>query len=129
MTDRDELAAFDRGLIVEVAAEYDLDEDRLAELVSTHQSNVRELPGVDDIVYEWRNHFHLDPMLARTDGAYYLALPDHVWDEFADALDVDDAERTALVAVHDRQARRDAGTAGFDPTRLDGDTAVVLTRE
>jgi len=128
MTDSDELDAFTEEVIAAVAADHGVDLDRLTELVRRHQSNVRDLPGVDDIVYEWRNQFHLDPMLARTDDAYYLALPAHVWDEFADDLDVVDDERAALVAVHDQQARADAETAGFDASRLDGDAAVVLTR-
>jgi len=128
MSDRDELAAFDAAVVEAVADEHGVDADRLAELLRTHQSNVRGLPGVEDLVYEWRNHFHLDPMLARTDAAYYLALPKHVWDEFGDDLAVDDDERAALIAVHDRQARSDADIAGFEAARLDGDAAVVLTR-
>jgi hypothetical protein len=128
MTDRDELAVFDNGIVDEVAADHDVSADRLAELARTHQSNVRDLPGVDNLVYEWRNHFHLDPLLARTDEAYYLALPAHVWDEFADDVAADGDERAALVALHDRQARADAAEAGFDAARLDGDDAVVLVR-
>jgi hypothetical protein len=128
MSDRDELDAFDDDLLASVAEQRDIDLDRLTALVRTHQSNVRELPGVDDIVYEWRNQFHLDPLLARTGAAYYLALPGHVWDEFADSLDVTDAERDALVALHDRQTRQDATEVGADVGRLDGDEAVVLVR-
>jgi hypothetical protein len=128
MADRDELAVFDDAVVDAAAADHDLSPDRLAEVVRAHQDNVRELPGVDDIVYEWRNYFHLDPMLARTEEAYYLALPDHVWDEFAEDLALDDDERVGLLAVHDRQARRDAESAGFDAGRLDGDAAVVLVR-
>jgi len=128
MIDSDELSAFADDVIAAVAADHGVDRDRLTDLVRSHQSNVRDLPGVDDLVYEWRNQFHLDPMLARTDDAYYLALPAHVWDEFGDDLGVDDDERAALIAVHDRQARTDAKTAGFDASRLDGDAAVVLTR-
>ena len=128
MADRDELAVFDGSIIADAAADHDLAVADLTALVRQHQSNVRDLPGVDDIVYEWRNYFHLDPMLARTEAAYYLAVPDHVWDEFADDLSLDEAERTALLAVHDRQARQDADSAGFDAGRLDGDAAVVLCR-
>ncbi|PSP31781.1 hypothetical protein BRC64_08845 [Halobacteriales archaeon QH_10_67_22] len=128
MSERDELAVFDEAVVADVAADHGLDSDRLADLARTHQSNVRDLPGVDDIVYEWRNYFHMDPLLARTETAYYLALPDHVWDEFAEDIDLDGDRRAALVALHDRQARNDADTAGLDTGRLDGDRAVVLTR-
>jgi len=128
MADRDELDAFDADLVAAVAEEHDVDRDRLTTLARTHQSNVRDLPGVDDIVYEWRNQFHLDPLLARTTATYYLALPAHVWDEFAESLGATDAERAALVALHDRQTRQDAEEVGADVGRLDGDEAVVLTR-
>jgi len=128
MSDRDELDAFDADLLAAVAEERDVDVERLRTLARTHQSNVRDLPGVDDIVYEWRNQFHLDPLLVRTTATYYLALPAHVWDEFAESLGATDVERDALVALHERQARQDADTVGLDVGRLDGDEAVVLTR-
>ncbi|MEF8850812.1 MAG: hypothetical protein V5A44_01190 [Haloarculaceae archaeon] len=129
MSPRDELAAFDADLFADVAAEHGFDADRLRELARTHQSSVRELPGVEDIVYEWRSQFHWDPLLARTTGAYYLALPDHVWDEFAEDIGATDEERAALVALHDRQIRRDAPDVGADTGRLDGSEPLVLTRE
>jgi hypothetical protein len=125
---REELAAFETAVIEATAADHGVPAERLAALVEVHQSNVRDLPGVDDIVYEWRNYFHRDPLLARAEDAYYLALPDHVWDEFADDLGLGETERAAVVAVHDRQARADAADAGFDTDRLDTDAAVVLTR-
>jgi hypothetical protein len=128
MTDRDELDAFDPDLLAAVAEDHGVGVDRLTTLARTHQSNVRDLPGVEDIVYEWRSQFHWDPLLARTTGAYYLALPDHVWDEFADSLGVTDAERDALVALHDRQTRQDAEAVGADAGRLDSYDAVLLTR-
>jgi len=128
MPDRDELDAFDADCIAAVAEDHDLDVDRLTTLVRTHQANVRDLPGVEDIVYEWRSQFHWDPLLARTTETYYLALPDHVWDEFADSMDATDAECDALAAVHDRQTRHDADGVGADVDRLDGYEAIVLTR-
>lgn len=128
MSGRNELAAFDDELVAETATDHDLAESKLADLARTHQARVRDLPGVDDIVYEWRNHFHLDPLLARTEDAYYLALPTHVWTEFGDDLGSDDAERAALLDLHDRQARRVASTVGINTVRLDEDHAVVLTR-
>jgi len=121
---RPPLAAFDDETFDRVAAETGVSADRLRTLARRHQEGVRELPGVDDIVYEWRNHFHMDPLLTRTDAVYVLALPSHVWDEFADRLELSAAELDALRAVHDRQARALADATD----RLDGDAGLVLTR-
>jgi hypothetical protein len=129
MSARDELDPFDADLFAIVGDEHGVDADRLRELTRTHQSNVRDLPGVEDIVYEWRSQFHWDPLLAQTAGAYYLALPDHVWDEFAESLDASDTEREALVALHERQIRRDAPEVGIDTGRLDGSDGLLLVRE
>jgi hypothetical protein len=128
MTERDALGVFDAGLVTDVAGDHDIDSDRLSTLARTHQSNVRDLPGVDDIVYEWRTQFHQDPLLARTNAAYYLALPDHVWDEFAEDIGASEAERAALVDLHGRQTRIDADEVGADTARLETSEPVVLTR-
>ncbi|PSP52192.1 hypothetical protein BRC60_00760 [Halobacteriales archaeon QH_1_68_42] len=114
--------------MTDVAGDHDIDSDRLSTLARTHQSNVRNLPGVDDIVYEWRTQFHQDPLLARTSAAYYLALPDHVWDEFAEDIGASEAERAALVDLHGRQTRIDADEVGADTARLETSEPVVLTR-
>jgi hypothetical protein len=121
---RDPLAAFDDEAIDAVAASADVDEERLRTLARDHQEGVRDLPGVDDIVYEWRNQFHLDPLLHRESDVYVLALRGHVWDEFGERLGLEDTELDALRALHDRQARRLVEDAG----RLADDEAVVLTR-
>jgi hypothetical protein len=128
MTEREELAVFDDEVIAAVADDHGLDPDRLRSVAFTHQANVRALPGVEDIVYEWRNYFHQDPLVSRTEAAYYLALPEHVWEEFTDDLELDDRESQALLALHDRQARESADEVGLDTARLDSDAAVVLTR-
>ena len=128
MTERDALGVFDAGLVTDVAGDHDIDSDRLSTLARTHQSNVRNLPGVDDIVYEWRTQFHQDPLLARTSAAYYLALPDHVWDEFVEDIGASEAERAALVDLHGRQTRIDADEVGADTARLETSEPVVLTR-
>lgn len=125
---REELAAFDRSVIDAVADEHGVSPARLTELVCTHQRNVRDLPGVEDIVYEWRSYFHRDPLVGRTKAAYYLALPDHVWDEFTEDIGVTGPERSALLAVHDRAAREAEDEAGVEATRLDTDAALVLSR-
>jgi hypothetical protein len=125
MTDsRPPLAAFDDGILESVADGTGLTAGQLRELARRHQDGVRDLPGVDNIVYEWRNHFHMDPLVGRTDAVYVLALRDHVWEEFADRMDISAEERAALEEVHDRQARE--LVAATD--RLDSDPALVLTR-
>jgi hypothetical protein len=125
MTDtRPPLAGFDDGVFDEVAGETDVPATRLRELAARHQEAVRDLPGVDDIVYEWRNHFHRDPLVARTAAAYVLAVESHVWDEFDDGLDASGTELGALKTVHDRQARALAP----DGDRFESADAIVLTR-
>jgi hypothetical protein len=121
---RPPLAAFDDDSFETVADETTLDAGALRDVTERHQESVRELPGVDDIVYEWRNHFHMDPLVYRTDRVYVLALPAHVWDEFGDRLDLGDDDLAALKSVHDRQARRMVP----DGDRFEADEAVVLGR-
>jgi hypothetical protein len=125
MTDaRDPLDAFADAAIDTVAASTGIEADRLREIAREHQEGVRDLPGVDDIVYEWRNQFHLDPLLHRESDVYVLALQDHVWTEFGDRMDLGAGELDALRTLHDEQARR--LVSGSD--RLTDDEAVVLTR-
>jgi hypothetical protein len=124
-------------------------EPRLRRLVADHQQSVRALPGVEDIVYEWRRAFAANPVVLRTDAAYLLVVEPWVWDEFVAALSLTADEATAVRAVHDRQFRRsvdaerariDAGESGTDgpaarlETGDDGDLRLgdrdplVLTR-
>lgn len=117
------LRPFDDDLIDEVATEVGLTPPALRELVDRHQAAVRDTPGVDDLVYEWRRFYPYDPVIARTDTAYIVAPDETVWDEFATALDLPPTEREALMTVHARQARRRAA-----PDRLDGTAPMVLTR-
>ena len=131
MTDpdaRDPLSAFDPDLVSSVAGETGGDPDALRSLLRRHQESVRELPGVDDLVYEWRRTFD-DAVVVRTAAAFCCAVRPVVWSEFAAALGVTDDDRERLAAVHDRQARRTAGEAGADPSAFDDRAAVVLTRE
>lgn len=121
---RDPMATFDEDTLRSVASETGLSENRLRDLARRHQERVRDLPGVDDIVYEWRNQFHQDPLVHRSEAAYVLALRDHVWIEFGDNLGVSEEELRALQSLHDAQAR--ALVSGND--RLDADDALVLTR-
>jgi hypothetical protein len=123
----DPLAAFDPDLVSSVAAETGTDPDALWSLLRRHQESVRELPGVADLVYEWRRVFD-DALVVRTDRVFCCAVHPVVWSEFADALGVGDEEREALELVHDRQARRIARPGDTHDSPFDGRAAVVLVR-
>lgn len=124
MPTRPDDAVFDESLVEAAAAANDVDPSELAALIYRHQTSVAALPGVEELVYEWRKHFD-DPLLARTERAYYLAVPDTVWDEFAAHLDVRDAARDALVDVHRRTAASHLDVAPDPPA---GDAYVVFDR-
>lgn len=119
---RDPLDAFEDTVIETVARERGLELSVLRELVRRQQQTVRNLPGVDDIVYEWRKAFATDPLVERRGDSYFLAVPNHVWPEFATALSVSTDELNALRAVHDRQFRAVLGDEAGD------NDALILTR-
>ena len=121
---RDPLASFDDGVFAAVARTHDVPDAALRDLVRRHQELVRRLPGVDDIVYEWRTAFPDDPVIERRPDVYYLSVAGTVWPEYAASLGLDDRETAALRAVHRRQL--DA-SVGDRPTGDRG--AMVLTRE
>ncbi|MFC4360023.1 hypothetical protein ACFO0N_18905 [Halobium salinum] len=120
--DRDPLAVFDDALVAAVAQERSLDPTALRTLVRRHQEAVRSLPGVDGLVYEWRKAFANDPLLERRPEAYFLALPGHVWIEFASTIEADGDELAAVRDVHERFLRRELGDV------LDDREAMVLVR-
>ena len=120
---RDPLAAFDDDVLEAVAGEHDLSVESLRDLLVRHQELVRELPGVEDIVYEWRRTLPRNPLVERREAAYYLVVDDTVWTEYRDALDAESGDFEALRAVHDRQLRRVATPPDDDRA------AIVLTRE
>lgn len=126
---RDPLAAFDDAVLGRVARESGVEEARLSRVVADHQRGVRSLPGVDDIVYEWRRTLPYEPLAKRRDEAYFLAVEPSVWAEFLAALGVTDEEGDALRAVHREQF---AASLGADTAPdADGDASVVplvLTR-
>lgn len=143
MTDRPPLTAFDDDVVETVAAETGMAPGRLREALRRHQEHARSLPGVDDLVYEWRRFLPYDPLVRREPETYVLALERSVWVEFGEQLSFDDATLDAVVAVHARQARRalsaDArgpgaeatagtGTSGTPGDAFDGAEAMVLTR-
>ncbi len=119
---RDELAVFGDDLVESVGAE--VGAERLAALAREHQAGVRDRPGVDNIVYEWRRQLPGDPLVLRTTAVYVLALPEGVWAEFLDELGADDREAEALRRLHDRQADRLVDSADG----LDEHATLVLAR-
>jgi hypothetical protein len=120
---RDPLAAFDDGVAGAVAAEFGLPPATLRALVRRHQETVRRLPGVEDVVYEWRRSLPVSPLVERRSGAYLLAVPGHVWPEFREEMALSDVEYDALRAVHARQFVRSGHEATGDREPM------VLTRE
>lgn len=97
----DETRLFEVEDVRRAAEEYDVDPAVLTDLVVRHQRAVEDLPGIENIVYEWRKQYE-DPLVTRTETAYYLRLPRTVWDEFGDALGVDQPTLEALIDVHRR---------------------------
>lgn len=132
----DPLAAFDEDVIGAVAAETGVEDVRLRDLLRRHQELVRDLPGVDDLVYEWRKGFPVDPLVERRTDAYYLRLDRPVWPEFAEALGMDERELRAVRTAHARQLAAAVDTPETDDLDGDargdgidgGDDFVVLTR-
>ncbi len=84
-----------------VADDAGVDEDELRAALVDHQESVESLPGVENIVYEWRKEY-AGPLLKRTEDAYYLLVPERVWSEFADHLDISEPEKAAVIDVHRR---------------------------
>jgi hypothetical protein len=126
---RDPLVPFDADIVDAVAERTDTDPAHLRDLLRRHQQSARDLPGVDNLVYEWRKYLPYDPVVARTDEAFHCVVLPEVWADFADTLDIDDANFERLLAVHDRQARRAAEARGESTESFDGATAMLLTRE
>ena len=107
-----------------VAEDHGVPAADLRALLERHQSTVRENPGADSLVYEWRKYHPGDPLVARTESWYVCAVRDAVWAEFAAALDADLA---AVRAVHDRQARTLVSAADDDP--FEAGSAMLLARD
>ena len=114
-----------------LAAFPDLTDEADRELVARHQRAVRDLEGVgvDGLVYEYRTQFHRDPLVTQDGTAYYLAVRNHVWDEFADRIDLSDDELARLKALHADQL---AASVGGDSTERTGGAngePMILTKE
>jgi hypothetical protein len=123
---RDPLAPFDEAVIESVAADHDLESERLRALLGRHQEQMRELPGVENLVYEWRKLLPRDPLVERREAVYLLVVEPNVWPQFADALGVGTNALAAVKAVHERQL---SVVVGDDAPSADDREAMVVTRE
>lgn len=120
----DDASLFDRSHIDATARDHDVDVSALSAVAADHQANVESLPGVENLVYEWRKQYQ-SPLIARTRRAYYLAVPKWVWDEFGDALGTRSALLDALAELHRRTV---VERTGADATPPKTQTYVVLDR-
>lgn len=129
---RDPLAAFDDDVVTAVASEADIEAADLRELLRRHQAQMRDLPGAENLVYEWRKAFPWDVLVERREEVYLLTVAAAVWPEFGDALGFSDAELDAVKRVHADQlaAIVDADrTAADDGRATDDDDAALCDRE
>jgi len=126
MTDETLLSPFDEKLIAQVARANDIEVERLETAVADHQRTMRETPGVEDLVYEWRKQYD-DPVLLREPDVFIVAVPPTVWEEFADYLEFEDELLAAVTAVHQEQTIR---TDSVELADLSGrETTLVAARE
>lgn len=128
---RDPLAAFDDNVVTAVASEADIEAADLRELLRRHQAQMRDLPGAENLVYEWRKAFPWDVLVERREEAYLLTVATAVWPEFGDALGFSDAELDAVKRVHADQlaATVDADRTAADDGRATDDDAALRDRE
>lgn len=111
MADAELLAPFDLAVIRTTAQRNDVEEGVLRDALAAHQRAMRENPGVEDLVYEWRKQYD-DPVLVRAPELFILALPPTVWEQYGDHLDLEDGTLAAVTAAHAEQTiRNDAVTA------------------
>jgi hypothetical protein len=121
------LEPFDDDVLSDVADDRGVATDRLRDLVVRHQERTREFPGLEELVYEWRSRLAYDPLVVRTDGAYYLALRGSVWADYGEQMGLTDDEVDLLREVHDRQVSRVAGARG-ERDAFEGAAPMLLTR-
>lgn len=126
MTDTALLAPFDEDVIRAVAGANDVAFEPLEATVADHQRTMRDTPGVEDLVYEWRKQYE-DPVLLRAPTVFIVGVPPTVWDEYGRYLDLEDDMLSALAAVHQEQTLRsdDVDLSGHP----DGYATIVVGRE
>jgi len=120
------LAPFDDDVLRQVTAANDVEREPLESALASHQRTMRENPGVEDLVYEWRKQYD-DPVLVRTPDLFVLALPPTVWEEYGDHLEFDDETLAAVTAVHQEQTVRMERVDFADIP--EGRVALVAARE
>lgn len=121
---REDSGPFDADVLAEAAWAHGVEETQLAAAVVRHQESVAALPGVENLAYEWRRRYE-SALIERTTDAYYLAVPDHVWGEFGDALGLSDAMLDAVRDLHRRTVAARTGAPSDPPGRQ---AYVVLDR-
>jgi len=125
MNDPTLLAPFDDDVVRGVAGTNSVDEERLRDALADHQRTMRENPGVEDLVYEWRKRFD-DAVLHRTPETFFMAVRETVWEEYGAHLGLDDYLLAAVVAVHQEQVLRE--TAVDSSTIDENAVALVVSR-
>ncbi|RLM96014.1 hypothetical protein [Haloarcula sp. Atlit-7R] len=121
MTDATLLAPFDDTVVRGVAETNRVDEKQLRSALADHQRTMRENPGVEDLVYEWRKRFD-DAVLYRTPETFFVAVIETVWEEYGTHLGLDDYLLAAVVAVHQEQVLRETAVE----SGAIGENAVAL---
>ncbi|MCJ0618846.1 hypothetical protein JZX76_04715 [Haloarcula hispanica] len=125
MTDAALLAPFDDEVVRGVARANSVDEEQLRTALADHQQTMRDNPGVEDLVYEWRKRFD-DAVLRRTPETFFMAVRETVWEEYGAHLGLDDYLLAAVVAVHQEQVLRETAV---DSSGIDEDAvALVVSR-
>lgn len=82
-----------------VAAAHDVSEATLTDALAAVQT-AAAAPTVPAVVYDYRQAFRADPLVARHGDAHFLAVPPRVWPEFGATLSLADATLAACRAVH-----------------------------
>jgi hypothetical protein len=123
----DPLGPFDSNRLAAVAADRGVAADALEALVRRHHAHADSMPGVDELVFEWRRFLGYDPLVARTDDAYHLAVDESIWREFGEQMGLDEEAVEALMTLHDREARAAVGADG-STAPYDRRAAMVLAR-
>jgi hypothetical protein len=116
------LAPFDDEVIRAVAGTNSVDEEQLRSALADHQRTMRENPGVEDLVYEWRKRFD-DAVLHRTPETFFMAVRESVWAEYGAHLGIDDYLLAAVVAVHQEQVLRETAV---DSSDIDADAVALV---
>jgi len=125
MTETDLLSPFDDEVIRGVAGTNNVDEEQLRAALADHQRTMRDNPGVEDLVYEWRKRFD-EAVLHRTSETFFMAVRETVWQEYGTHLGLDEYLLAAVVAVHQEQVLRETA---IDSDAIDEDAvAIVVSR-